>query len=161
MKKNLILLTGIVFLIAVLVAGGCCNSKKEKGLTNSENETTRVHIYLKDTLLIDGSMHLLMHDSKKPEDVVVDSLETVVYPGDTVVFYKAHKSKVKKVEDIRQIEEVFELFSEIVKVDSGLYVLIIDPYAPDSIRVKYEIDFTVKQDTTIWTIDPYLKIPDQ
>jgi hypothetical protein len=163
MKKNLILLTGIVLLIAVLAAGGCSNSKKQNGSTSVVNpaDPTKVDIFLKDTL-IDGRVHLEMYDSKKPKDVVVDSLYTEVNPGDTVIFYKAHKSDVKKVLNIRPVKkEDVNIFSEGDRQDSGLYVLIISPEAQDSIIVKYDIVFEVKKDTTTHIIDPYLRIPPQ
>lgn len=166
MKKNLILLTGIVFLITILVAGSCRNGNKQNSPTKEENDTaevvddsTTVRIYLKD-ILIDGSMHLEMYDSKKPGCEVIDNLVTVVYPGDTVIFKKAHKSNVDEVIDIRLVEEDVKIFSVGDREDRGLYVLEIDPNAiPDT--VKYEIVFTVKKDTTTWTIDPYLRIPPQ
>ena len=168
MKKNFILLTGIVFLIAVLAAVGCSNSTKQqesseeatpKALIAAPADTTTVMIYLKDRE-IDGIMHLEMSDSKKPECPVIDNLETLVHAGDTVIFKKAQNSKVRKVTEVRveyNVEKIpIEDFD--FKGDSGLYVLIIDTIAPeDTIIVKYDIVFTVKQDTFI--IDPYLKIP--
>ena len=45
-----------------------------------------------------------------------------------------------------------------VGVITGLYVIIIDPNLPDTITIKYEIHFTIKKDSTIHYIDPYLKI---
>ena len=179
MKKNLVLLTGIVFVLTILLAGSCKNGKKNKGTEPAENssepvedvmafadnDTTKVYIYL-ENILEDGRQRLLMHDSKKPHDVVLDSLETVVNPGDTVIFKKAQKSDVRKVINIRLVKELFEIsgedLSKDVREDSGLYMIIINSNAQDSITVKYEIDFTVKLDhPTIHTIDPYLKIPKQ
>jgi hypothetical protein len=173
MKKNLKLLTGIAFLIAFLVAGGCGNDKKQKDNptedknlttegTDSEavaDDSTTVRVYLKD-MVIDGIMHLEMYDSRKDACPVMDNLVTVVNPGDTVIFYKAKNSKVKAVPDIRLLKTGFTIPSEGFKPDSGLYVLIINPLAPDSSIVKYQIDFKLNKDTT-YTIDPYLKIPKQ
>jgi len=164
MKKILIPLTGIVFVIAILAAGGCRGNKNQNGSTEAGTQemitidTTTVYIYLKDTL-IDGKEHLEMYDSKKPHDVVIDSLYTKVNPGDTVIFMKAHKSEVKKVKNVRLVEKVFDIYSIEFRVDSGLYVLIIDPEAPVGETAKYEIYFTVKQDTTTHFVDPYLELP--
>jgi len=167
MKKILTHLTGIVFLITILIAVGCENGKKQNDSANEKtplvkavDNSTTVRVYLKD-IEIDGIMHLEMYDSKKPGCEVVDNLVTVVNPGDTVIFYNAHKSDIKNVTEIRLLKPGFAISSESFKPDSGLYVLIIDPQAPDSTIVKYEIDFTVKKDTDTTTIDPYLKIPKQ
>ncbi len=172
MKKNLILLTGIVFLITVLLAGACNTSTKQQESSEEENglteaakaliaadESTTVRIFLKDTL-IDGSMHLQMYDSKQTKCGVIDNLVTVVFPGDIVIFDKAQKSKVNEVTDIRQVEQVFDFLSGSFRPDSGLYVLRIHPDTPMDTTIKYEIDFQIKKDTT-YTIDPYLKIPKQ
>jgi len=159
MKKILTPLTGIVIIITILFAGACKDrTKSGEQTTATRDDPTSVSIYLKDTFM-NGSEHLLMYDSKKPHDKVIDSLETVVYPGDTVVFKKAHKSDVKEVTDIRLVLPVFNIYSETVLDDSGLYVFRIDTSAPWDTRAKYEIDFIVKQDTTLWNIDPHLVIP--
>lgn len=172
MKKNVILLTGIVVLISLLAAGGCQNGPKKnvsevggpnlKAATADSTElkpdSTTVRIYLKDRI-IDGSMHLEMYNEKKPDCPVIDGLITVVYPGYTVIFKKAHKSNVNRVKNIVLEEEYYSISSEDVKVDSGLYVIVIDTSASYDTIVKYDIIFTVKQDTTSWRIDPYLKIP--
>ncbi len=173
MKKNLILLTGIVFLITILAAGGCSTGKKqngstpvvnladsteaEKGLKAVEDDPTTVIIYLKDRE-INGIMHLEMSDSRKPDCSVIDNLETVVTPGDTIIFKKAQHSKVKEVTNIRVEYKVEKISLEDFRVDSGLYVLVLDPHGPWNIIVKYDIEFFIKKDTT-YTIDPYLKIP--
>jgi len=164
MKKILTLLAGIVFLITILVADGCNNSKKENGSTPVgkapaavKPDTTTVSIYLKE-YEIHGIMHLEMSDSKKPECPVIDNLETMVFPGDTVIFMKASGSKVKEVISVSLVEQTFIASNEDVKVDSGLYVLIIDPTAPMDTIIKYDIEFAIDKDTT-YIIDPYLKIP--
>ncbi|RLA17532.1 MAG: hypothetical protein DRQ62_14855, partial [Gammaproteobacteria bacterium] len=131
MKKNLILLTGIVFLITILVAGSCSNGTKqnsspeeEKGSTNVADDSTTVIVYLKERS-IGGSMHLLMSDSRKPDCEVIDNLETEVYRGYTIIFKKAKHSEVDEVISISLEEEAFITFTEDVKVDSGLYVLVV------------------------------------
>jgi len=84
MKKILTFLTGIVFLITILIVGSCKKdanpddkNQKEAIRTLVEGDTIdnpkRVKIYVKDTL-IDGNMHLKMYDSNEPDTVVVDTL---------------------------------------------------------------------------------------
>lgn len=161
MKKNVLLLTGIVFLITLLAAGGCDRGNNSKDSTNAGNDTTKVDIYLK-AILIDGSMHLEMYDSKKPGCAVIDGLVTVVYPGYTVTWKKVQQSNIDKVKDIRPIDDFGKIFGdgvEEIEVESLWELVIPDTAEPDT--VKYEIDFTVKEDKdTTYTIDPYLKIPD-
>ncbi len=159
MKKLLTILAGIVLLITILVAGSCGNSKKRN--TPNVEDSTKVDIYLK-AILIDGSMHLEMYDSRKHPCPVIDGLLTVVYGGYTVTWKKAAESNIKTVEDIRGIDDFGNIFGNLNKETEpeSLWTLKIpDPAEPDT--VKYEIDFTVKGDKdTIYTIDPYLKIPD-
>ena len=159
MKKNLTLLTGIVFLITILAAGGCGSGDKQSAPANLENDSTRV-VYLKDTL-IDGRMHLEMYNEKKPDKKVIDHLVTVVNPGYTVIFKKAHKSNIKKVHNMRPVEGYANIFMEVDSLKRGLFELEIYPDAPYDIIVKYEIMFTVKGTTkeTTWLIDPFLRIP--
>ena len=183
MKKNLTFLTGIVFLITILVAGSCGNSEKQNSPPEEEeipndspkvaDAPTSVSIYLKDTL-IDGRMHLEMtddrhlemYDDKDPKKKVIDTLTTVVYRGYTVTFMNADESNIKKVNHIRLVE-VDSIFSgEVIEVEGrSLFKLEILPNAPYDTIVKYEIVFTVKDTTkettkeTTWCIDPYLKIP--
>jgi len=156
MKRILTLLTGIVFLITILIVGGCLKACKQNGSTKVENDSTKVEIYLKDTL-IDGRMHLKMYNAKHPDKKVVDSLYTDVYPGYTVIWKKAVDSEIKKVNHIRPIEEGGKIFSKDAIEDRGLYKYIIPSDAPSGTE-KYEIVFTDKNDT-IWCIDPYLRIP--
>jgi hypothetical protein len=168
MKKNLILLTGIVFLITILAAGGCGNNKKndspkEEIPNNSpkvKDDSTKVDIYLK-AVLIDGSMHLEMYDSRKHPCPAIDGLITVVYPGYTVTWKKAAESNINQVEDIRLKTDDGKLFgNEVQEIKAkSLWTLEIPATAkPDTI--KYEIDFNVTGDKdTTYTIDPYIKIP--
>ena len=106
-------------------------------------------------------MHLEMYDSKKPGCVVIDGLVTVVYPGYTVTWKKVQHSNIDKVLDIRPINDLGKIFGDGIKEiePESLWTLKIPDVGPGI--VKYEIVFTVKKDTTTWTIDPYLKIPDQ
>jgi len=173
MKKILTNLTGVVFLIAILFAFACDTGKKQKASPADEevppakeeapavvrDNSKKVEIFLKDTV-IDGTMHLLMYDTRKAACDVIDNLTTVAYPGDTVFFKKAHRSNVKKVVEIVLEKENVGVFSEYDLVTRGLFKLIINPEPPDdTLVVKYDIVFTVNQDPNEWKIDPYLKIP--
>ncbi len=161
MKKILTLLTGIVFLITILAAGGCRNGNKQNEAILVENDSTRV-VYLKDTL-IDGRMHLEMYNEKHPDKKEIDTLTTDVRPGYTVIWKHAHKSKIKKVNHIRPlnlIKENGKIFSkEAEEVESkSLYTYEIPSTAKPG-KEKYEIIFKDKNDD-FWCIDPYLRIPD-
>ena len=150
MKKILTLQTGIVFLITILIAGGCSNG-------NKLDNTTKVEIYVK-AKEQDGRMHLEMYNAKHPDKKVVDSLYTDVLPGYTVIWKKVDQSGIKKVNHIRPIKENGKIFSEDAREVKDLYQLIIPPDATPGIE-KYEIVFTDKDGIT-WCIDPYLRIPD-
>ena len=105
-------------------------------------------------------MHLGMYDSKKPGCEVIDNLVTVVYPGYTITWKKAKHSEIEDVLDIRPIDDDGKIFSKGFMQVESLWTLVI----PDSAKtdtVKYLIEFTVTGDPTIWTIDPYLRLPRQ
>lgn len=159
MKKLLTILTGIVFIIAILVAGSCSQCNKQNDSTNLGNDSTAV-VYLKDTL-IDGRMHLIMYNAKYPDKKVKDSLYTDVYRGYNVIFKKAHKSNIKHVHNMRPVEGYANIFKEVDSDYRDLYQLKIYPDAPYDTIVKYEIVLTVKDTTkeTTWCIDPYLRVP--
>ena len=155
MKKILTLQTGIVFLITILIAGGCSNG-------NKLDNTTKVEIYVK-AKEQDGRMHLEMYNEKHPDKKEIDTLTTDVRPGYTVIWKHAHKSKIKKVNHIRPlnlIKENGKIFSkEAEEVESkSLYTYEIPSTAKPG-KEKYEIIFKDKNDD-FWCIDPYLRIPD-
>ncbi|MCK5101538.1 MAG: hypothetical protein KAR17_01945 [Cyclobacteriaceae bacterium] len=171
MKKNLVLLTGIVFVITILLAGGCGSGNKQELVADVENESTteeskediltdstKVKIYLKDSL-IDGRMHLEMYEERDSCRRVINDLVTYVYPGYTVKWRKASKSNINKVEFIN-IKEVYGTeFSDSVRLVGDSHQLEIPCDAKTGIII-YEIHFTVKDHKdTIYIIDPYLRIP--
>jgi len=175
MKKILTHLTGIVFLITILVAGSCKRSTQPNDTATEENgsrevqkqaivaedDPTKVEIYLRE-IKIGGSMHLLMSDSRRPKYEVIDGLITDVNRGDSVIFMKGKNSRIRGVEDIRLLEEDFNINEIKIEVEGKVYYkLKIDSNAsPNDTLVKYVIDFTVKDHKdTIYTIDPYLRIP--
>jgi len=166
MKKNLTVLTGIVFVIAMLVSDGCVQStdsesenKKEYYSTDLGPASKDVDIFLKEKL-VDGRMHLEMYDSRDTTKKVVDSLETVVFSGSTIQWKKAAKSEIEAVHHIRLIEadSIFSVTRDSIGLMSLHKLIIPDSVAVDTI--KYEIVFTVKHDGGTWCIDPYLRIED-
>jgi len=169
MKKNLAFLTGIVFVLTILLAGGCGNTtkqsdseKEENGSAEEANEPTTVDIFLK-AVEIDGSWHLEMYDSKHDDCPAIDGLITEVNPEDTVYWEKAPASQIREVTLIRLMTDDYTLDGNIVekiedKARDELWTLII-PEIDETETIKYEIHFTVvgnDRDTII--IDPYLKI---
>jgi hypothetical protein len=178
MKKILTHLTGIVFVITILIAFGCSNINKKKDPPKEENnpailaDSTKVDIFLK-AILMDGSMHLEMSDSRNPDCGVVDDHLIVVKRGYTVKWKNASGSIIDEILHIRPVGDstffgaVPELdtsdvdSAEFFSISKGILKLVIPDTASLDTLIKYEIVFTVKEDTTTYTIDPYLKIPKQ
>jgi hypothetical protein len=154
MKKILTLLTGIVFLIAILIAGAC-RSDEPKG-------PKEVYIYLMKASEQNGTMHLKMYDSNDTTIVIVDTLVTDVQPGTKVIWTFVKDSGIKKVEKIGPKNGSG---NKIIKRDATRilftkkFKLKIPKDAPiPSEREKYDIVFVDKGGNT-WKIDPYLRIP--
>jgi len=132
MKKNLTFLTGIVFLIALLVAGGCSTSPKTdtSGETGTDTETTnhelhdekedstKVDIFLR-AIEIDGTMHLQMFDDKKAPCPVVDGLLTEVYAGYTLRWKKATDSNIHKITKIRAVRNPGDFYGAVPEIDTS------------------------------------------
>ena len=159
MKKNLILLTGIVFLITILLAGGCSKGKpiEMEGVVIIK-DSTKVIIHLKYTL-IDGEKHLEMYDSNDPENVVVDSLYTWVARGMKVIWKFDSQSGIKKIHEIGSSKEVRNIFKEDARKRflCKSFKLKIPNNAPWDETEEYDIEFEVK-DGNIYKIDPYLRV---
>lgn len=177
MKKNLVLLTGIAFLITILVADGCKQGVKQKAAKDKNNtpqalavSENTVDVFLKDTLIL-GEMHLLVYDSKRQECEVIDNHTISVKPGYTVKWKNAKGSKIDEIKRICRVGEDSTFFGAVPVVDTteadrsvtfrkGIHKLIIPPDAPTNTIVKYKIVFTVKMNTSPYTIDPYIRIED-
>lgn len=152
MKKILTHLTGIVFLITILLAGACNQQDQpmEKG-------PKKVIITLK-AVKINGEKHLEMYDSNNPDNIVIDKLETLVYPGDTVVWQIISGWKLKKVERIGPVNPGKIIVKDADQVpDSKALILVIPKDAPWDTIEKYDIK--CKGWISKWEIDPYLKLP--
>ncbi|MDX2415039.1 MAG: hypothetical protein QNK33_07590 [Bacteroidales bacterium] len=153
MKKILTLLIGIVFLIAILVAGAC----------SSASNTEKVKIYLK-AIEIGGEMHLEMYDSNCPITKVVDSLSTIVQPGVKVIWKLADSSSIKKIEKIvskSRADKRLKVDAQKRFLNKGFKQKISEDISierEEDIIAAYDIVF-VDKDGKPWTIDPYLRIP--
>jgi hypothetical protein len=162
MKKNLLLLTGIVFVITILVSGGCKRDTQPKVTPTADKgiqqvRDPKVFISLK-AISIEGEVHLLMSDSKNPDCEVIDNLITVVYAEDTVIWKKGPNSNIRTIDQII-LHEGHGFSSEFFIVDDSLIALQI----PSIVRgdtIKYDIVFTHRHDVETDTIDPYLRIED-
>jgi hypothetical protein len=187
MKKILTLHTGLAILITILIAFGCNRGKLQVRGADDEiilsdsafasliiaDDPTKHYISVEDTFYA-GRFHLIMqnYDSKGVQGKkVIDNLETVVDPGHTVYWNKTSRSDIKKVNFIRIVDPkpwslidscLIGLESE-ETLDRGSVKFII-PSDADSGTVKYEIVFTIKDDSDAhkkktWCIDPHLRIP--
>ena len=170
MKKNLILLTGIVFLITVLAAVGCSNddesdrSKQQAVIKTLIEEGTidnpkRVRIYVKDTLM-EGNMHLLMYDSNDPDKKVIDTLYTLVLPGMKVIWKIDPLSRIERINKIGPSTDNRNIFHEDASerlFHRGLKLRLEDGI--EGPEEKYDIEIIDTDGKTWPTIDPYLKIP--
>jgi len=166
MKKFLKHLTGIVFVITILIAGSCRTGDKQNGSTTENNGPamgvmvpTQVDVYL-NAILLDGQVHLLMYDSKKPDCEVMDNLFTVVNPGNTVKWQKVKDSKIDEIIDVQLVkaDSRFEISSDGIGVMRSFKIDI--PDDADTGTIKYEVEFTTTLVTDTSTIDPYLRIED-
>jgi len=155
MKKILTLLAGIVFLIIILVAGGC-----NPAVPPSVDGPKEVKIYLK-AIEIAGEMHLEMYDSNKPKRIVIDTLETRVNPGDTVVWKLKLLSGIKEIDKIgpKTPGKIINKDAEKIPGTKKFGLKIPDDAPIHSEREKYDIVFVDKKYNIAWPIDPYLRIP--
>lgn len=185
MKKKLTLLTGIAFLIAILIACGCTATGEKETEPAQEDtrtdldfaqdiigdDTTKVFVFVEETF-IDCRMHLIMQNVKHTGahgKKVVDTLTTVVYPGYTVFWKKTKESRIHKIHQVRVMDtmpwnlDTCLVGSEIDRDSQSLVQLVI-PSTEDTGSVKYEIIFEYKDEAnhkSFWCIDPHLRIPPQ
>ena len=148
MKKILTLLTGIVFLITILVAGGCNPAK--------ENDFKRVIIYLQ-AHETNVEKHLKMYDSNDKTIVVVDTLHTEVRPGTKVIWKLVKDSGIEKAEKIGP-----KIPGKIIDRDATRILFtkkfkLKIPKNAEPGEEKYDIDF-LDMESKPHSIDPYLRI---
>jgi hypothetical protein len=108
MKKNLTLLTGIVFVFTILVAVGC-NQNDINDLQLPDNdgrppitweELDTVIIFLK-AVDENGEKHLQMYDSNDISNIVVDSLTTFVRDSTLVIWTLTTDSEIRRLKKIK------------------------------------------------------------
>ena len=157
MKKILTVPIVIVFLITILVTGGC----KSAGDTDQPKGLEEVTIYLQ-AHEIDEEMHLKMYDSNDTTIVVVDTLHTYVQDSTLVIWTLADDSGIRKIKKISPKEGK----GKIIPGDATGFLSpkkkklkIPDNQKPDTEEGYYIIfrDTNGKKHK----IDPYLKIPRQ
>ena len=156
MKKLLLILTGIVFLTAILIVGGC----KSSGDNGSKKPPNTVKIYMQCIEKDDGK-HLLMYDSNDPDNVVVDSLITHVQPGMKVIWKLERPSGIKKINKIGSAKGVRNIFKKDARpklIGKGFVLKLSDELSDG--QEKYIIEFFSKKDPDdLVPIDPFLRIP--
>jgi len=161
MKKNLTFLTGIVFLITILVAGGCESETEDDPKVPLRGEVT---IYLMKAFEDDSGKHLKMYDSNYPDSIVVDTLETLVEPGTKVFWVVLNDSGIKKLKKISPKDGNGNIMHRdasgfFYTLFTGKKKHIVPNNAPKpSDKEEYLIKFKYKDNKTK-TVDPYLKIP--
>jgi len=150
MKKNLVLLTGIVFLFTILIAGGCSNGDEPKDST--------VIIYLQ-AHEIDGKMHLKMYDSNDKTIVVIDTLHTVIQPGTEVIWMLPNDSGIRKIQKISPKNGPGNIIhgdarGSLFKKEKKLKIHDTAQVGEEGYLIKFK-----GTDGKPHTIDPFLKIP--
>lgn len=150
MKKILTLSTGIVFLVTILIPGGCKSDKNDKEVSN------KVVIYLRSAENT-GGKHLYLYDSNG--QAAFDSLTTVVERGDDIFWELERNSGIRKVTEIYPSEKRGTVFTENPKKIflSKTFKYTIPNDAQRGTEEKYTIDFVLK-DGTKDTLDPYIRI---
>ena len=174
MKKNLVLLTGTVFVITILIAGSCNstpvtlpNAITDSTVQEIPQEVDTVIIYLIEAFDDNGTKHLKMSDSHNPGNEVVDNLETYVWPGTVVIWVALDNSGIAKLKKISPKDSNSN--NNIMHKDASgfFYTLftgkkkhIVPETAPrPSEREGYLIKFKHQNGGEPWIIDPYLKVP--
>jgi hypothetical protein len=162
MKKNLTLLTGIVMLITIMLAGGCNNESTKEALDELK-EDPDVIVVLKAAVEREHKRkHLQMYNSYDSLNVQVDTLVTGVKSGETIIWDRKPGNGIKRVIHVRPVLENGILMPEAAKevsYDKKKVFMIKIPIVPnDTIIEKYEIVFE-DDDNNTWCIDPYLRIP--
>ena len=166
MKKIFTHLTGIVFLMAILLSGGC-KSADDPGRLTPDPE--RVTIYLK--AYEDGNeMKLLMYDSQNSEETEAEVHVTLVDHGTRVVWRKADDSGIRSIKKVSPKIENGPIFPGKAKSILGIkYRIKVRDEAQESsdevtsdkergITEEYLIEWKDRKYNEDRTTDPYLRI---
>lgn len=164
MKKILTPPTGIVLLIAILIAVGCNKADDpDKPIKYPE----KVTIFLK--AYEDGEeMKLLMYDSKDETEIVAEEHYADVGPGTNVVWRRAEDSGIRSLKKVAPKLDKGPIFpgeAKTILLSVRLRIRVLDDAPVPSeeekeIVEKYEIIFKDKKYNKEWSTDPYLRIRD-
>ena len=157
MKKILTPLTGIVFLIAILFAGGCTPAE----IPPAAEDLSVVIIYVK-AVKTNGQNHLELYDSNS-STIVVDDLYTDVTDGTEVYWVLADDSGIKKIKRIRPKDTNDKIMTKKAK---GIFIFTgyKKHVVPEKQTPGDEEGYYIKvkdEEGKKWEIDPYLRIRDR
>lgn len=155
MKKLLTLSTGIVFMIVILITGGC--QRDENAPDPKGPEKIKIKMKWVDR---NGVNHLELSDGKNK---VIDNLTTDVKHGDIVTWKRKWiSSGIKSIDSIYATEGKNDIFKTNPSKNShGNFELVIPESAEASKEgEKYAIKYTLKKDNSNDIVDPYLRIPE-
>jgi len=163
MKKILTHLTGIVFLISILIAGGCKSATAEDD-PGKPIYPEKVTIFLK--AYEDGDdMKLKMYDSKNETPIVAEDHYADVGPDTKVVWKRANNSNIKSIRKVGPKvnngpifpgDATTFLFHKRLRITVPSDAPVPKEDAEDTSE-SYEIIFRDK-DNNEWKTDPYLRI---
>ncbi|MFH0841639.1 MAG: hypothetical protein V1903_03360 [Bacteroidota bacterium] len=153
MKKIITLLTGIVFLLTFLSAGGCTRANAQKRAIVQK----KVTIYLR-SIEINGEKHLSMFDTYG--NLVTDSLRTFVKAGGIVFWELDYASGIEKLERIYspQGKKIFITDAKKQVLGKGFKLKVPDAL-DEGTEEEYIIEY-IDQDNSKVKIDPYIRIKD-
>ena len=157
MKKILTPQTGIVFLIAILVAGACTPAELPEADPSLSVVKIKVKAYEEN-----GVNHLKMYDSSDTTKVVVDSLKTYVKDGTEVYWMLAPSSGLEKIKKVKPKKSGGKIMPGRA---TGFWSQ--TKYKKHTVPANQkpgdiqEYLIRVKDlEGNRWEIDPYLRIPD-
>ena len=156
MKKATTYLTGIVFIITILIASGFTQAVDPD--KPSEN-LKKVEIYLK-VYIKDGEKHLEMYDSNNPAKRVIDDLYTDVEPGTKVVWRRAKDSGIRSIKKVSPIDpgDIFTGDARTILLNKRFRTRIPEGEVKRDKEEKYIIIFKDKKEKEETPIDPYLRV---
>jgi len=154
MKKNSILLTGILFVTAVLATGSCSTGEEP------QDTKRRVEINCK-AVIVEGAIQFEMYDSNDPTNVGPNII-TDVKPKTIVTWLWTADSEIQKFVKINPQGNGPIMPGKARRVPFTNKLRLRVPHnAPiPSAQEKYDIEFVDEDGHTYPPIDPYLRIPD-
>jgi len=153
MKKNISLSSGILFLAAILISGGC--NPRGNGQNNDGIKEATVTIHLK-AVIKDGKKRLKLSDSNG--NIAIDHLITEVPAGGTIIWMLSDSSDIDKIVKIYNPKVFKKIFKKEAK-DQGnnIFKLVVPEKIPSGTMEKYNIKYIYK-DGSSPEIDPYIRI---